>query len=280
MFPTTSDAYSFRGQPWQKQGCIIRVRSWGDSYFLLYVISSLVKYFGVLPGLQRTDIFFLFSFFSIPPLLTLSSTLQLCPSISLTVSWCPLMLPPQGPRMEMCWSRAIWKFSWTPLHPPNSLLHPAPSRWALYLSEGEDSYVYLCFNLHILKDILTSSFLSVQTLIGLVQLEILRTAEPLMIKATPHQTGTTQLTLKNASSFPLHINLSFNDHCRAFSISPPNLTMTPGTRTSLSVSFAPGASLGTLNRYGGYSRMVAMYSLTSHHNWDHDQLKCVVGFTP
>lgn len=193
------------------------------------------------------------------------------------------MLPPQGPRMEICWSRAIWKFSWTPLHPLNSLLHPAPSRWALYLSEGEDNDVWICLNLHILKDlkdILISSFLSVQTLIGLVQLEILRTAEPLMIKTAPHQTGTTQLTLKNASSFPLRISLSFNDHCRAFSISPPNLTMTPGTRTSLSVSFAPGASLGTLNRYGVFSGMVVMCSLTSPHNWDHDQLKCVVGFTP
>ncbi|XP_050736162.1 centrosomal protein of 192 kDa-like isoform X2 [Eriocheir sinensis] len=94
---------------------------------------------------------------------------------------------------------------------------------------------------------LTLASCPVKALIGLVQLEILRTAETLTIKTALHQPGTTELTLKNGSSFPLRISLSFSDHCRAFSISPPSLTMSPGTRTSLSVSFMPGASSGTLN---------------------------------
>lgn len=148
--------------------------------------------------------------------------------------------------------------------------------------KGRQWCVYLCLNLHILKHlkhILTSSLLPLQTLLGLVQLEILRVTEPLTIKTAPHQTGSTQLTLKNASSFPLRISLSFSDHCQVFSISPPSLTMSPGTRTSLSVSFTPGACSGTLNRYGGYSRMVLILFFFTN-KWDHDKLKCVIGFIP
>ena len=106
-----------------------------------------------------------------------------------------------------------------------------------------------------------------QAAIGVVQLQILRTHEPLLVNANPHQSGTTHLTLKNASSFPLHISLSVKDESQAFSLHPSSLTMPPGACSSPALFFTPGGHVGTLNRYAAarkkFSIIVTLFPSTS-----------------
>ncbi|XP_063869324.1 uncharacterized protein LOC135105178 [Scylla paramamosain] len=87
----------------------------------------------------------------------------------------------------------------------------------------------------------------IKAAIGVVELQILRTPEPLVVDTHPHESGTTHFTLKNASCFPLHISLSVKEDSQAFSVQPSSFIMPPGGRSFPALLFIPGACVGTVN---------------------------------
>lgn len=83
---------------------------------------------------------------------------------------------------------------------------------------------------------------------GVVKLQSLRTAEPMVLETVSTESCTATVPLRNSSSFPLRISLVPQEHKDVFSVVPAVITIQPHSQVSPSLVFSPRGQLGRMER--------------------------------
>ncbi|XP_042870992.1 uncharacterized protein LOC122252547 [Penaeus japonicus] len=82
--------------------------------------------------------------------------------------------------------------------------------------------------------------------VGVVKLQSLRTAEPMVLETVSTESCTATVPLRNSSSFPLRISLVPQEHKDVFSVVPAVITIQPHSQVSPSLVFSPRGQLGRM----------------------------------
>lgn len=82
--------------------------------------------------------------------------------------------------------------------------------------------------------------------VGVVKLQSLRAAEPMVLETLSTETCTATVPLRNSSSFPLRISLVPREHKDVFSVVPAVITIQPHSQVSPSLVFSPKGQVGRM----------------------------------
>ncbi|XP_047490217.1 uncharacterized protein LOC125039896 [Penaeus chinensis] len=83
--------------------------------------------------------------------------------------------------------------------------------------------------------------------VGVVKLQSLRAAEPMMLETLSTESCTTTVPLRNSSSFPLRISLIPREHKEVFTVVPAAITIQPHSQVSPSLVFSPKGQVGRMD---------------------------------